>query len=56
MPSRQGWPSGMAAYTRMAVPSQPSRQDGMDGMAGLETMGIRMGWILLLHSLWLTLE
>jgi hypothetical protein len=52
--SRQGLPSGMAAPGRMATPSQPSRQEGMDGMDMLETMGIRMCWISLLHSLWST--
>ena len=54
VPSRQGWPSQMAAHEEMAAPSQPSRIREMDEMAGRKAMGIRMCWISLLHSLWST--
>ena len=60
-PAKTGHPAkmGMAAGHGIAGhPNHPAKghEDGMDGMAGPKAMGIRMGWISLLHSLWSTLE
>ena len=58
-PAKDGHPAkvGMAVGLGMARhPKHPAKRqkDGIDGMAGPKTMGIRMGWISLLHSLWST--